>query len=191
MFSTNVVLLYLLILLSLHNLDFHHTSISIVLAAAADPSKTEDSYVPTEYLNLEEEKTTLSSSSSSSSSSPSSSISVCFDVDGTNSTTKKQDHNQCEMSNIVLFDGVCNLCNTWVDIILQLDKRKQFRFCPLQSTIGRAILQHIGRDPNDMSTIVLLKSYSGQEAYFKSKAVLKVIEQLAWPFRVLSFIGKT
>ena len=184
-FRTNVILLFWWMFLSLHHLDQHQKSISFVMATDSGKT-TDDTYVPTEYLDQEEEKTTLSSFSASSS------ISTCFDFDGTNNTMNQNNQyqsNQCEMSNIVLFDGICNLCNTWVDIILRLDKRKQFRFCPLQSTMGRALLQHIGRDPDDMSTIVLLKSLTSQEAYFKSKAVLKVIEQLAWPLRIISFLG--
>ena len=183
MFRMNVIVFVVLLFLSHHDFFQHRTSISLI-AVAAEASKSDESYVPTEYLDQDEEKTTISSSSSSSSL-----ISTCFEFDGTNTTTKNQDQNQCNMSNIVLFDGICNLCNTWVDIILHLDQQKQFRFCPLQSTMGRALLQHIGRDPDDMSTIVLLKSFTTQEAYFKSKAVLKVIEQLAWPLRIISFLG--
>ena len=81
------------------------------------------------------------------------------------------------------------MCNTWVDIILKLDRDKKFRFCPMQSDKGRALMQAVGRNPDDMSTIVLIKSLAKQETYIKSKAVLKVIEQLAWPFRVLSAVG--
>ena len=90
---------------------------------------------------------------------------------------------------MILFDGVCNLCNTWVDLILKVDRGKKFRFCPLQSDTGRALMAAVGRDPDDMSTIVLIKSLATQETYIKSKAVLKVVEQLTWPFRVLSAVG--
>ena len=95
----------------------------------------------------------------------------------------------CDVSNIILFDGVCNLCNAWVDIILRVDKQSKFRFCALQSDAGRFFLESVGRNPDDVSTIVLIKSLSSQEVYFKSKAVLKVIQQTTLPLRMLSFVG--
>lgn len=97
--------------------------------------------------------------------------------------------NECDVSNIILFDGVCNLCNAWVDIILQVDEEGKFRFCALQSDTGRYLLERMGRNPDDISTIVLIKSLSTREVYFKSKAVLKVMQQTSLPLRVLSSFG--
>lgn len=96
-----------------------------------------------------------------------------------------------ELSNIILFDGVCNFCNKWVDIMLQLDTGKKFKFCALQSPKGKELLQEIGKDANDISTVVLIKSLGKREAYYKSDAVLKVIEQLGLPLYAASAIGST
>ena len=94
-----------------------------------------------------------------------------------------------ELSNIILFDGVCNFCNTWVDIMLKLDTGKKFKFCALQSPKGKELLQEIGKDADDISTVVLIKSLGKKEAYYKSDAVLKVVEQLGLPQSVASAVG--
>jgi hypothetical protein len=77
---------------------------------------------------------------------------------------------------IILYDGVCNMCNGWVDLLLKLDADKKFTFSALQSKAGMQLLQQIGKDKNDMSSVVYIKSSNGdiQEVYFKSDAALKV-----------------
>jgi predicted DCC family thiol-disulfide oxidoreductase YuxK len=62
-----------------------------------------------------------------------------------------------DISNVILYDGVCNFCNTWVDIMLRLDNDKKFKFCALQSSKGRELLTKIGRNADDISTVVLIK----------------------------------
>ena len=96
-----------------------------------------------------------------------------------------------ELSNIILFDGVCNFCNKWVDIMLQLDTGKKFKFCALQSPKGKELLQEIGKNADDISTVVLIKSLGKREAYYKSDAVLKVVEQLGLPLYAASAVGST
>ena len=83
-----------------------------------------------------------------------------------------------ELSNIILFDGVCNFCNKWVDIMQSLDSEKKFRFCALQSPKGRDFVNQIGRNPDTLSSVILIKSIENNEVYIKSDAVLKVAEQL-------------
>ena len=96
-----------------------------------------------------------------------------------------------ELSNIILFDGVCNFCNKWVDIMLQLDTGKKFKFCALQSPKGKELLLEIGKNADDISTVVLIKSLGKKEAYYKSDAVLKVVEQLGLPLMAASAVGST
>jgi predicted DCC family thiol-disulfide oxidoreductase YuxK len=59
--------------------------------------------------------------------------------------------------NIVLYDGVCNFCNKWVDILLKLDSQKQFTFSALQSDKGKELLEAIGKNKNDISSVVFIK----------------------------------
>ena len=91
--------------------------------------------------------------------------------------------------NVILFDGVCVFCNTWVDLLLRLDTKKQFKFAALQSAKGRELLTSIGRSADDISTVVLVKDAASGEAYFKSKAVLKVVEQMGLPLFLASAVG--
>ena len=52
--------------------------------------------------------------------------------------------------------GVCNLCNAGVNFMLDWDRAGAFRLAALQSAAGRALLQRSGRDPSDISSIVLV-----------------------------------
>ena len=79
-------------------------------------------------------------------------------------------------NDVILYDGVCNFCNTWVDILLRIDFEKKFKFAPLQSKVGQEILVSIGKEADDISSVVLVKT-SG-ESFDKSRCVLKVVEEL-------------
>jgi predicted DCC family thiol-disulfide oxidoreductase YuxK len=86
---------------------------------------------------------------------------------------------------IILYDGVCNLCNGGVNFMLDWDspneERGNFRFAALQSNVGRALLQRSGRKPDDQSSIILaLKDGS---TYAKGDAVLRIGKVQAQAFR--------
>mmetsp|Transcript_34657 Transcript_34657/g.59929 ORF Transcript_34657/g.59929 Transcript_34657/m.59929 type:complete len:215 (+) Transcript_34657:46-690(+) len=76
---------------------------------------------------------------------------------------------------IILFDGVCNMCNSAVNLALDWDPDAKLRFAALQSNVGRALLQANGRDADDISSIVLVSS---DGAYTKSDAILRITEEL-------------
>lgn len=76
---------------------------------------------------------------------------------------------------IILFDGVCNMCNSAVNLAIDWDPRGRLRFAALQSNVGRALLQHHGRSADDISSIVLVTPTG---AYVKSDAVLGIAESL-------------
>jgi predicted DCC family thiol-disulfide oxidoreductase YuxK len=71
---------------------------------------------------------------------------------------------------IILFDGVCNLCNSAV-IYYQKRFKRCFRFVALQSKVGQEICNYIGVDPNKMDSIILYEP--GLAYYYKSEAALK------------------
>jgi len=82
-------------------------------------------------------------------------------------------------SKIILFDGVCNFCNTWVDILLRIDLNKKFKFTPLQSDIGKSLLVSIGKDDDDISSVILVdQDNKNRDYYDKSACVLRVVEEL-------------
>lgn len=105
-----------------------------------------------------------------------------------NTITTKFPSNDEDLVNIVLFDGVCNFCNKWVDIMLQLDTGKKIRFCALQSPKGQLLSSRIGRASHELSSVVLIKSVENREIYIKSDAILKVTEQFGFFWYVFSSI---
>lgn len=85
---------------------------------------------------------------------------------------------------IILFDGVCNLCNGAVNFMLDIDTKGAYRLAALQSPAGRALLQRCGRNPDDISSIVLVQA-NGQH-HIRSEAVLRIAEGLQVPFPIVA-----
>ncbi|KAK1281639.1 DCC family protein [Acorus calamus] len=61
---------------------------------------------------------------------------------------------------IMLFDGVCNLCNGGVRFVRDNDRQRKIRFEALQSESGKKLLQRSGRSPDDISSVVLVEEDS-------------------------------
>ncbi len=76
---------------------------------------------------------------------------------------------------VVLFDGVCNLCNGSVNFLLDRDKADRFRFAALQSETGERLLEMHAIDPDETDSIVLIENGS---AYTRSTAALKIARGL-------------
>jgi len=74
---------------------------------------------------------------------------------------------------IILFDGVCNLCNGAVLFIIKRDRDDVFRFVSLQSELGKEIIRYIGVDVSKTDSIVWYKP--GEAYYYKSDAALMII----------------
>lgn len=77
---------------------------------------------------------------------------------------------------IVLFDGVCGLCNGWVQFLLKRDRRHAFRFAALQSPPGLRLLRARGVGELDASSSMVL--VDGVRVYQKSSAVLETLQRL-------------
>ncbi|ELZ49244.1 thiol-disulfide oxidoreductase DCC [Halorubrum coriense DSM 10284] len=84
---------------------------------------------------------------------------------------------------VVLFDGVCNLCNGFVQFVLPRDPDGKYRFASLQSDVGGALLAEHDLPTDELESIVLIED---GEAYVKSAAVLRIAAGLGWPYRLLS-----
>lgn len=82
---------------------------------------------------------------------------------------------------ILVFDAECLLCTGWVKILLRFDKRQQFRFARVQSEVGRQLLEQHGIDPADPESFLLI---SGDRSYRDTAAILRVLHQLGWPWRI-------
>lgn len=85
---------------------------------------------------------------------------------------------------IILFDGVCNLCNSAVQFIIKHDKKDAFRFVALQSDLGLEICKHIGVDQKSMDSIILYEP--GIAYYYKSEAALEIASQLGSFYSLLA-----
>lgn len=88
---------------------------------------------------------------------------------------------------IILFDGVCNLCNTAVQFIIKHDKKDVFRFVALQSDLGVGITKHIGIDSRKMDSIILYEP--GIAYYIKSEAALEIAKNLSGGVAILSIFN--
>jgi len=84
---------------------------------------------------------------------------------------------------IVLFDGVCNLCNDAVLRIIKNDKKDVFRFASLQSNIGKKLVEERGLDPEELDSIILIEP--GVAYYRKSTAALEISRDLSGGYSLL------
>lgn len=80
---------------------------------------------------------------------------------------------------VVLFDGICNLCNSSVRFILKHDTREQFLFSSLQSDASKKLLLHLNYKIREMNSILLVENGQIHE---KSDAVLKIADGLRFPW---------
>lgn len=83
---------------------------------------------------------------------------------------------------VLLYDGVCNLCNGIVRFTVRFDSAGVFRFAPLQSSVGQRLLESRGLPTDDFDSFVLV---DGDDRYTKSTAALRVVRRLDGPFPLL------
>ncbi len=86
---------------------------------------------------------------------------------------------------IVLFDGVCNLCNGSVNFIIQRDKKNKFLFGSFQSAEVRDLLKEYNYSADDLSTVLLVENH---QLYTQSTAVLKIVRNLGGGWPLLYFL---
>lgn len=89
---------------------------------------------------------------------------------------------------IILFDGVCNLCNGGVNYAIDHDRNGNFRFASLQSNVAKALLLRDGKDPTTTSDVVL---FTKDTSYYSSEAVAKIMSRLDLPvLKILGLVGQ-
>ncbi len=84
---------------------------------------------------------------------------------------------------IILFDGVCNLCNGFVQFVIKRDKKDIFRYASLQSEIGQQLISERNIDTDKMDSVIFIEP--GVAYYTKSEAALKIGQHLKG-YRVIS-----
>ena len=80
---------------------------------------------------------------------------------------------------LILFDGVCNLCNSSVQYVIKHDKKDRFLFAPLQSGIGKKVIKAFNIDTQKTDSILLYSPERGID--YKSTAALKIANNLGFP----------
>lgn len=84
---------------------------------------------------------------------------------------------------IILFDGVCNLCDATVQFIIKRDVKDVFRFVAIQSDLGQEIVRHIGVDTSKTDSIILYEP--GQAYYYKAAAAFKIAKAMGGIFSLI------
>ncbi len=87
---------------------------------------------------------------------------------------------------IVLFDGVCNLCNATVAFIIRWESKPVLRFANLQSKYANENLKRFSITPNYLESIILIED---NQVYFRSAAAIKILAYLKFPWPILKFIA--
>lgn len=85
-------------------------------------------------------------------------------------------------TSIVLFDGVCNLCNSSVQFIIKRDKKKKFLFAPLQGKKGQEIFLKHSLPAGELNSFILAE---GDNIYIKSTGALRMLKKLGGPWSLL------
>ena len=83
---------------------------------------------------------------------------------------------------IILFDGVCNLCNSSVQFVIRHDKQKLFRFASLQSEAGQALLKEYHLPETTFNSFVFIKN---GKPFLKSTAALMVAKELTGIVKIM------
>jgi predicted DCC family thiol-disulfide oxidoreductase YuxK len=76
---------------------------------------------------------------------------------------------------VILFDGVCNFCNYWVNFAIRHDKKKKLRFAPLQGETAAKLLPAHHIKPTDISSVILIDK---GKAYTQSSASIRICKHL-------------
>lgn len=93
-------------------------------------------------------------------------------------------------SPIILYDGVCGLCNRMVQFVLKRDRRKVFRFASLQSGFAAEVLRRHGESPTELSTMYVVLDYGqpGERLLERSDAAAFVLNELEGIWKIVAAI---
>jgi predicted DCC family thiol-disulfide oxidoreductase YuxK len=84
--------------------------------------------------------------------------------------------------NIILFDGVCNLCNASVSFVIERDRKNVFQFASLQSSFGQEVLKKHQLSSSDFDSMILLQNGTIHQ---RSDAALRIAKELSGAWKLL------
>ena len=98
---------------------------------------------------------------------------------------------QSAAPHLILYDGICGLCNRFNSFVLAHDENALFRFASLQSATGQSHLRRIGRSPDVLETLYVLPDYqSGSgRSMERARAALFVLKALGVPWSLAGIFG--
>lgn len=83
---------------------------------------------------------------------------------------------------IILFDGICNLCNSSVNFIIGRDKKNVFKFAAMQSEAGQSLMTKFNLSLNEFYSVILIDN---EKYYTSSTAVLRIAKELGFFWNIL------
>src|SRR5689334_6237165 len=94
-------------------------------------------------------------------------------------------------AHLVLYDGVCGLCNRLLQFLLRHDHGEVFCFAALQSDAGKMMVSRAGGNPEELSSFYVVSNFQTKDArvFTRSDAAVFVASQLGWPWKALSLAG--
>ena len=96
-----------------------------------------------------------------------------------------QEPPRADAVHLLLYDGVCGLCNRLIQFLLTHDRRGAFAFASLQSRTGSAVVERLGGDPAALASFYVVTNFRTDDSrtLARSKAALFVAGQLGWPWK--------
>lgn len=88
---------------------------------------------------------------------------------------------------IILFDGVCNFCNSYINYVIAHDKADKFVFAPLQSHTAVRMAARFGTDFLELNSVVVIH---GDEVYTEAAAVIHIIKKLSTIWLPLAYLAQ-
>jgi len=94
-------------------------------------------------------------------------------------------------SHLILYDGVCGLCNRLNRFVLKRDPAAVFQFASLQSRLGQSLLKADGLDADNLETLYVVANYGSESPVLlsKSQAAFFILKTLGGPWRVVTILG--
>ena len=92
---------------------------------------------------------------------------------------------------LVLYDGVCGLCNALVQFVLARDDAGSFDFASLQSATGQTWLRRFDQSTDALDTMIVVSNYRGDapQILSKARAALVIAKRLGYPWRLAALAG--